>query len=224
MTTTANSSTPTTTPVTPRPTDPRLAQLRAQVAARMDAADAAERPEVTWDDLTPAQQAAVRRRVAARYARMLTRQGVRRIVRADGSPLSTPPAPAAPLTAAADPADLPDVPAHALLAVLPSRVLHPLPRGRQRATTPTAAAAAAPPATLLQRWRQERGWSQRDLAAIAGVSRGLVAEVERGARRASPASGQRMARALGHPDWQQEMAASQEPEPAAAAAGQGARA
>jgi len=168
----------------------------------MAAADATERPEVTWDDLTPAQQAAVRRRVEQRYARMHTRLGLQRIVRRDGSPLGTPPAPA-PRPSAGPAAETPG-----LLDAVPARALVPLP-GRHRATNSTPAVApaeAGPPGALLRRWREERGLRQWEAAVRAGISRGSLEALENGKRVGLPDVRIRVALALGHPDWRRELA------------------
>jgi transcriptional regulator with XRE-family HTH domain len=46
--------------------------------------------------------------------------------------------------------------------------------------------------------RQEKGWSQRELARQAGVSHTIVADVEKGARRSiSTDAAKKLARALG---------------------------
>jgi DNA-binding XRE family transcriptional regulator len=57
------------------------------------------------------------------------------------------------------------------------------PRRRQEARAPLPADDSAPSGEELRRRREASGLSQRDLAAAAGLSRGLVAEIERGRRR-----------------------------------------
>ena len=51
----------------------------------------------------------------------------------------------------------------------------------------------------LQRLRQEKGWSQEELAFQAGLHRTYVSGVERGVRNPTVTVVERLARALGQP-------------------------
>ncbi len=51
----------------------------------------------------------------------------------------------------------------------------------------------------LQRLRQEKGWSQEELAFQAGMHRTYVSGVERGVRNPTVSVVERLARALGQP-------------------------
>jgi DNA-binding XRE family transcriptional regulator len=64
----------------------------------------------------------------------------------------------------------------------PVRFLVP-PRRRPETRAPLPADDSAPSGEELRRRREAAGLSQRDLAAASGLSRGLVAEIERGRRR-----------------------------------------
>ena len=66
--------------------------------------------------------------------------------------------------------------------VAPVRFLVP-PRRRPETRAPLPADDSAPSGEELRRRRDAVGLSQRDLAAASGLSRGLVAEIERGRRR-----------------------------------------
>ncbi len=74
------------------------------------------------------------------------------------------------------------VPAIASLPAAPVRFIVP-PRRRPETRAPLPADDSAPSGEELRRRRDAAGLSQRDLAAASGLSRGLVAEIERGRRR-----------------------------------------
>ncbi len=74
------------------------------------------------------------------------------------------------------------LPSTAPQQVAPVRFLVP-PRRRPEARAPLPADDSAPSGEELRRRRDAAGLSQRDLAAASGLSRGLVAEIERGRRR-----------------------------------------
>ncbi|MGD7707256.1 helix-turn-helix domain-containing protein [Microlunatus sp. Y2014] len=54
-------------------------------------------------------------------------------------------------------------------------------------------------ANSLKAWRQANGATQRDVAALAGLSVTMVSRVEAGTRQLSPKGKIRLARALGVP-------------------------
>lgn len=114
-----------------------------------------------------------------RYVVVTDEDGRRRVARADGQPLGTPfvrtaPLPAAPTTAQR---------ASAFLRGALERGAATIRGGR-----PTAPVrqddAAAPTGEAIKARREALGLSQRDLAALAGRARGLLAEVEKGTRNA----------------------------------------
>jgi DNA-binding XRE family transcriptional regulator len=74
------------------------------------------------------------------------------------------------------------LPATARPAASPVRFVVP-PRRRPETRAPLPADDSAPSGEELRRRREATGLSQRDLAAASGLSRGLVAEIERGRRR-----------------------------------------
>ncbi len=73
-------------------------------------------------------------------------------------------------------------PAERLVTTTPVRFVVP-PRRRPETRAPLPADDSAPSGEELRRRRDAAGLSQRDLAAASGLSRGLVAEIERGRRR-----------------------------------------
>lgn len=105
-------------------------------------------------------------------------RGLHRIVRTDGTPLrATPPYQMGADAAASVPlAD--EGPLRLDVAALLDR-----PRSPVRQPPRVVDEGTAPTGTQLAAWRAERGLSQRDLAYRTGLSRGLVAEIERGRRR-----------------------------------------
>jgi DNA-binding XRE family transcriptional regulator len=74
------------------------------------------------------------------------------------------------------------LPATVRPAASPVRFVVP-PRRRPETRAPRPADDSAPSGEELRRRREATGLSQRDLAAASGLSRGLVAEIERGRRR-----------------------------------------
>jgi transcriptional regulator with XRE-family HTH domain len=53
------------------------------------------------------------------------------------------------------------------------------------------------PVTRLLSWRIGRGWTQDEVAALAGLSKAYISRLERGERCATPATKVEMARRLG---------------------------
>jgi DNA-binding XRE family transcriptional regulator len=74
------------------------------------------------------------------------------------------------------------LPTTARPAATPVRFIVP-PRRRPETRAPLPADDSAPSGEELRSRREAAGLSQRDLAAASGLSRGLVAEIERGRRR-----------------------------------------
>jgi DNA-binding XRE family transcriptional regulator len=92
-------------------------------------------------------------------------------------PLPTPEELSGAVSVAPAPVAMPErLPAPVARFVLP-------PRRRPEVRTPLPADDSAPSGDELRQRRESIGISQRDLAAASGLSRGLVAEVERGRRR-----------------------------------------
>ena len=107
-----------------------------------------------------------------RYVVVTEPDGKRRVARADGLPLGTP-------FVRTTPPPAPRVTARGFLAALR--------RGTttQRGGKPPAADdAAAPTGEDIKRRREAAGLGQRELAAMAGLSRGLLSEIEGGTRNA----------------------------------------
>ena len=55
------------------------------------------------------------------------------------------------------------------------------------------------PITKLLSWRISRGWTQDEVADLAGLSKAYISRLERGERCATPATKVEMARRLGAP-------------------------
>jgi transcriptional regulator with XRE-family HTH domain len=55
------------------------------------------------------------------------------------------------------------------------------------------------PITKLLNWRIDRGWTQDEVADLAGLSKAYISRLERGERCATPATKVEMARRLGAP-------------------------
>jgi transcriptional regulator with XRE-family HTH domain len=55
------------------------------------------------------------------------------------------------------------------------------------------------PITKLLNWRIDRGWTQDEVADLAGLSKAYISRLERGERCATPAIKVEMARRLGAP-------------------------
>ena len=55
------------------------------------------------------------------------------------------------------------------------------------------------PITRLLNWRIDRGWTQDEVADLAGLSKAYISRLERGERCATPATKVEMARRLGAP-------------------------
>ena len=125
---------------------------------------------MTMDELAQTQQTQPQR--PPRYVVVTEPDGKRRVARADGLPLGTP-------FVRTTPPPAPRVTARGFLAAL-----------RRGTTTqrggkaPAADDATVPTGEELRRRREAAGLGQRDLAAMAGVSRGLLSEIETGGRNA----------------------------------------
>ena len=176
-----------------------LAALRELVAKRLAETPARDAPET--DSLLPpdvpatptmdANAHGAEQQPVRCYAAHNPETGIKAIYRLDGTPITQPRV---------------VVPAGQLPAPTPllRRALQLPPQGTPRVTRARRAWLAAqkaadeegvPTGAELAARREHVGISQRDLAACAGLSRGLVAEVERGRRR-HPVSRQRLAETL----------------------------
>jgi DNA-binding XRE family transcriptional regulator len=131
---------------------------------------------MTMDELAQQQTEAPR---PGRYV-VVEENGRRRVARADGLPLGTPPperarTAAAPTTRAR---------ASAFLRGCLERGVPAAVRAAHTARTRQGVDATTPTGEDIKRRREALGLSQRDLAAAAGVSRGLLSEIEGGTRNA----------------------------------------
>jgi DNA-binding XRE family transcriptional regulator len=120
----------------------------------------------------------------ARYVVVTEVDGRRRVARADGLPLGagrvgTPPPERPPV-----PAPTYEARKTAFLRGCLERGMPAAVRAAHTASTRRAADPAAPTGEDIKRRREALGLSQRDLAAAAGMSRGLLSEIEGGTRNA----------------------------------------
>ena len=133
------------------------------------------------------------------YVTEVQPNGLKRIIRADGSPLRTEPPPDSPATLGGPPTSV-DTWAGALERLRQRKAANTrFYHLKQRADETLQRArmmAAAPSGAQLAKWREAKGLTQRQLAALMDVSRGLIAEIER-ERRLDPKMRLRMAAVLG---------------------------
>jgi hypothetical protein len=108
-----------------------------------------------------------------RYVVVTEPDGKRRVARADGMPLGTP-------FVRTTPRPSPRVTARGFLAALRRGPMTQ--RGGRPATLTDA--PGAPTGEAIKQRREACGLSQRDLAALTGLSRGLLSEIEKGTRAA----------------------------------------